>query len=81
MNPTLAIVTVDGATIRREGRGYARRERSDDSLWRVAATLLFDTGDERYAWLNGRLALWQGEFDADQHRAGYQAYVACEPTP
>ncbi len=78
MNPILAIATRDGAEVRVEGRGYARRDRPGDSVWRVAATLLFDTDDEPYAWLNGRLAVWEGEFDAKEERARYRAYVAPE---
>ena len=80
MNPILAITTGDGAEIRVEGRGYARRDRPGASLWRVAATLLLETDDERYAWLDGRLAVWEGEFDAREERARYRAYVAPEPT-
>ena len=80
MNPVLAIVTGDGAEVRVEGRGYARRDRPGDSVWRVAATLLFATGDERYAWLDGRLAVWEGDFDADEERARYRAYAALSPT-
>jgi hypothetical protein len=75
MNPVLAIATGDGAELRLEGRGYAQRGRPDDSLWRVAGALLFATDDERYAWLNGRLALWEGEFDADAERARYRAHL------
>jgi hypothetical protein len=80
MNPVLAITTGDGAEVRVEGRGYARRDRPEDRLWRVAATLRFETGDERYAWLNGRLAVWEGEFDAKEERARYRAYLAPELT-
>jgi hypothetical protein len=80
MNPVLAIFTGDGAELRADGRGYGRRDRPDDGLWRVAATLLFETDDERYAWLDRRLAVWEGEFDADAERARYRAYVASEPT-
>jgi hypothetical protein len=69
MNPILGITTDDGAEVRVEGRGYARRNRPSDSYWRVAATLLLETHDERYARLNGRLAVWAGEFDAKQERA------------
>ena len=79
MNPVLAIVTGDGAEVRVEGRGYARRERATDSLWRVAGSLRFDSDDERYAWLRRRLGVWEGEFDAEQHRAFYRAYVAADP--
>jgi hypothetical protein len=78
MNPMLAIVTGDGAELTVAGRGYARREHPDDTVWRVAATLLLETDDERYAWLNGRLAVWEGEFDADEEQARYRAYIAPE---
>lgn len=80
MNPILAIVTGDGAELRVEGRGYARRDHPGDSRWRVAATLVVATDDARYAWLNGRLALWEGEFDAEAHQARYRAYLAPEPS-
>jgi hypothetical protein len=78
MNPTLVIETDDGAEIRVEGRGYARRERPDDRLWRVAATLRFDTDDRRYLWLDGALGVWEGEFDAGKHQAHYRAYAALD---
>ena len=80
MNPKLVIATRDGAEVRAEGRGYARRNQPGNSLWQVAATLRLDSGDEHYAWLNGRLALWEGEFDAKQERARYRAYLTPELT-
>jgi hypothetical protein len=58
MNPVPAIDTEDGATIAVDGRGYARRSSRTDRLWRVAATLLFSTEDERYRWLNGAIGVW-----------------------
>lgn len=75
MSPALRIETHDGAEIHAEGRGYATRERTDASEWRVAATLRFRTEDARYAWLDGALGLWEGEFDAERHRARYRAYL------
>lgn len=78
MNPALVIETDDGASIRIEGRGYARRESREDRHWRVAATLRFDAPDERYAWLDGALGVWEGEFDAAEHRARYRAYVSLD---
>jgi hypothetical protein len=36
------------------------------------------THDVRYSWLNGRLAVWEGEFDAKEERARYHAYLAPE---
>lgn len=76
MNPVLAIATRNGAELHVEGRGFGRRDRPGDTRWRVAATLRFETDDERYAWLNGRLGLWEGEFDAAAHTASYRAYLA-----
>jgi hypothetical protein len=75
MNPVLAIDTEDGATIAFDGRGYGRRTSRTDQLWRVAATLLFHTEDERYRWLDGAIGVWEGEFDSGQHRAFYRAFV------
>jgi hypothetical protein len=75
MNPVLAIDTEDGATIAVDGRGYGRRSSPSDQLWRVAATLLFSTHDERYRWLDGTIGVWEGEFDAGQHRASYRAFL------
>lgn len=80
MNPLLVIATGDGAEVRVEGRGYAKRERPSERLWRVAATLRFESDDARYAWLTGRLGVWEGEFDADAHQARYQAFLTPDPT-
>jgi hypothetical protein len=79
MNPILEIATGDGAEVRVEGRGYGKRERPGDHRWRVAATLRFESDDERYAWLTGRLGVWAGEFDAEAHRARYQAFLTPDP--
>lgn len=43
-------------------------------MWDVAAALRFASDDERYRWLDAGLALWQGEFDSEAHRARYRAY-------
>lgn len=75
MSPTLRIDTDDGAEINAHGRGFAARARPEDSEWRVAATLRIQTDDANYAWLKGRLGLWEGEFDAASHRARYRAYL------
>lgn len=84
MNPTVTIETQDGASIGIEGRGYARRASRDDRRWRVAATLRFSANEPRYAWLDGALGAWEGEFDAEQHRAHYRAFIqtpaAAEPS-
>jgi hypothetical protein len=79
MNPILEIATGDGAKVRVEGRGYGKRDRPGDQRWRVAATLRFESDDERYAWLTGRLGVWEGEFDSEAHRARYHAFLTPEP--
>src|SRR5690348_5545392 len=61
MAPVFRIITDDGAQIRFDGRGYCTRPSQSDPSWRVAATLYFTTGDSRYSWLDGALALWEGE--------------------
>jgi len=75
MDPIAEIETKDGARIRLEARGYGRRQSRQDRTWSVAATLRFESEDERYRWLNDVLGVWEGEFDADAHRARYRAYV------
>jgi hypothetical protein len=79
MSPHLEIDTNDGAEIHAVGRGFAARDRTEASEWRVAATLRFRTDDARYAWLDGALGLWEGEFDAEHHRARYRAYLQRRP--
>ncbi len=78
MNPTLVIETGDGAELRVEGRGFARRGSRDERRWRVPATLRVETNDRRYAWLDGALGFWEGEFDATEHRARYRAYATLD---
>jgi hypothetical protein len=75
MAPVAVIETADGAAIRMDARGYARRATREDRLWKVAATLRFESEDERYAWLSDALGVWEGEFDADAHRARYRAFL------
>src|SRR2546429_279335 len=43
--------------------------------WAVAATLRFESEGERYRWLENALGVWEGEFDAEAHRARYRAYL------
>jgi hypothetical protein len=75
MNPVALIETTDGARVRFDARGFGRREEEDSSTWAVAATLRFESEDERYRWLDNALGVWEGEFDAEAHRARYQAYL------
>jgi len=78
MAPVARIITGDGARIRFEGRGYGTRRSHSDPVWRVAATLYLTTGDSRYSWLDGALALWEGEFNEVTHHARYTAFI--QPT-
>jgi Protein of unknown function (DUF3237) len=75
MNPVAVIETEDGARVRLEARGFARRSDEASRIWVVAATLRFESDDERYAWLDNALGVWDGEFDAETHRARYRAYL------
>jgi hypothetical protein len=43
--------------------------------WDVAATLRFASEHGRYRWLDGPLGVEEGEFDAEAHRARYEAYL------
>src|SRR5215510_2327419 len=78
MAPVARITTGDGAQIRFEARGYGTRPSPSDPTWRVAATLYFTSDDSRYSWLNGVLALWEGEFNEVTHHARYTAFI--QPT-
>jgi len=46
-----------------------------DPTWRVVATLYFTTDDSGYSWLDGALALWEGEFNEVTHHARYTAFT------
>jgi Protein of unknown function (DUF3237) len=75
MNPVALIETEEGARVRLEARGFARRSDQPSRIWAVAATLRFESDHERYAWLENALGVWEGEFDADAHTARYHAYL------
>ena len=78
MAPVARITTGDGAQIRFDGRGFGTRPSPGDPSWRVAATLYVTTGDSRYSWLDGALALWEGTFNEATHHARYAAFL--QPT-
>lgn len=81
MHPMLVIDTDDGARIGIEGRGYAHRASQADQLWQVAATLLFSAKADTYAWLDGALGVWEGEFDNERGTARYRAFVQTPAPP
>lgn len=76
-NPGGFIETADGATIRFDARGYGLRGFDPDRphLWRLTMALQFRTEDERYAWLDGGLGVWEGEFDETTRTSVYRALL------
>ncbi len=70
------ILTEDGATILFQGQGHAIVPDSNlRSRWKVGGAFRFQTGDERYLWLNSTLALWEGDFNMESGEAHYRFYV------
>ena len=80
MNPVAVIETDEGERVRIEARGFARRENEASRRWAVAATLRFESEHEHYRWLENALGVWEGEFDAEAHRAHYHAFLTPDPT-
>jgi hypothetical protein len=70
------IDTNDGAQIHFDSRGFfIKPDQSDANKWITSASVHLNTVDQRYGWLNTRLALWEGSFDMKTFRHHYQAYV------
>ena len=82
-NPGGEIHTDDGAVIRWDAKGFGLRgaDPGRPHRWRMASALVFDTDDDRYAWLNRAMAVWQGEFDETQGAATYTAWLAADDVP
>ena len=82
-NPGGEIRTDDGAVIRWDAKGFGLRgaDPSRPHRWRMASALVFDTDDDRYAWLNRAMAVWQGEFDETRHAATYTAWLPADDVP
>lgn len=76
-NPGGFIETSDGARIRFDAKGYGLRgfDAARPHLWRLAMALQFNTEDRRYAWLNSRLGVWEGQFNEQIQAATYRAYL------
>ena len=76
-NPGGVIETEDGAKIEYDARGYGLRgyDPARPHLWRLTMALHFRTDDERYAWLDGGLGIWEGEFDETTKTASYRAFL------
>ncbi len=70
------ITTEDGAEIRFDTMGFFLRPYKDKpKLWVTSAAVSFETDDERYAWLNPLLGVWEGTFDMGSYKHHYQAYT------
>jgi hypothetical protein len=70
------IETNDGAQIQFDSRGFfIKPDKSNPNKWITSASVYLHTADQRYEWLNTRLAVWVGEFDMETLRHHYQAYV------
>lgn len=76
-NPGGFIETNDGARIRFDAKGYGLRgfDSARPHLWRLTMALQFSTEDARYAWLNTRLGVWEGQFNEQTQSANYRAYL------
>lgn len=58
------IETDDGVQIQFDSRGFfIQPDPASAQKWVTCAAVHFRTTDGRYAWLNSRLALWEGTFD------------------
>lgn len=77
------IHTDDGAVIRWDAKGFGLRgaDPARPRRWRMASALLFDSEDERDAWLNRAMAVWQGAFDETHGAATYTAWPASDAVP
>ncbi len=70
------IVTDDGATIWFEAQGHSIvPDENASSRWKLGGAWRFQTEDERYRWLNGMLALWDGDFDMGTGKARHRLYL------
>jgi Protein of unknown function (DUF3237) len=75
-NLTGVIETDDRAQIQFDSRGFfIKPDKSNPNKWITSAAVYLHTADQRYKWLNARLAVWVGEFDMEALRHHYQAYV------
>ena len=65
-NLTGVIETNDGAQIQFDSRGFfIKPDKSNPNKWITSASVYLHTADQRYEWLNTRLAVWVGEFDME----------------
>ena len=71
-----SIHTDDGATIGFDARGHGKVPDPQKSKeWVMVYGVKFDTTDERYAWLNATLGVWEGEFSMETYQHHYRIYA------
>ena len=72
------IDTEDGARINYVTRGHALvadSDRDPDS-WSMTHSVMFNTEDNRYRWIDRRLGVWNGEFHMGAYKHNYKAYLS-----
>jgi hypothetical protein len=70
------IETDDGAQIAFDSMGLLMvPDKSQPHRWITSAAVMFETEDERYAWLNYTLGIWEGTFDMESYRHHYRVYT------
>jgi hypothetical protein len=75
-NLTGVIETNDGAQIQFDSRGFfIKPDEANSNRWITSASVHFRTTNERYEWLNARLAVWEGEFDMVTFRHHYHVFL------
>lgn len=75
------ITTEDGAQIRFDTLGFFRRpNKNRPHLWVTSAAVNFETSDDRYAWLNPILGIWEGTLDMRSYTHQYRVFAPA-PTP
>ncbi len=72
VNPAGFIETQDGARISFDGNGYGLRSAE---RYLVSMTMVFNTEDARYAWLNRELGVMEGELDEGAGHSTWNVYV------
>src|SRR6266851_5709404 len=50
-------------------------EQAGSTMCAMARVATITTGDSRYSWPDGALALWEGEFNEVTHHARYTAFI------
>jgi hypothetical protein len=70
------ITTEDGAEIRFDTMGFFRRPDKDrPHLWVTSAAVRFENDDDRYAWLNPVLGVWEGTLDMRSYTHHYRVFA------